>query len=84
MKFNFSPLAMTKGQMMQTCDTCRYYWAPQYRINTNMGSCNCAKLCRDNIKDQEENELTCADFLGDGAKIFVGPKFGCIHHAPKP
>lgn len=69
---------------MNTCDTCKHWSSPEKYHTPYGGICDHPKLSLD------DEELTASDQLASwsyegcmGSGIYVGPKFGCIHHEKK-
>ncbi len=58
---------------MQRCATCR--------SRNSKGICTNPKLREPTGKTAEVDELVYS--YDEGGTFYVGPEFGCVHHAPK-
>ncbi len=61
-----------------TCDSCK--WWEDFKLRRLAGACNNPKLGNwivdpDGLSVSDQHSLLC---------INTGPKFGCVHHEPKP
>lgn len=65
---------------MNTCDTCK--WWEDFKLKRKpCGGCSNLKLSRYQVSP---DGLCINNQDMDGQQPVTGPKFGCVHHEPKP
>ena len=73
---------------MNTCDTCKHWkpraeagLTPDYEWSRKFGECGLMEEAFPKSNVQTDRLVLIPDY---GESVITGPKFGCIHHHPKP